>query len=313
MPSGIVLVLIVLAVGGSAFCVGLFLARTVASSVLLLEARQRVEAERAAEGGPIVAPPRGLRASPLARWLRALRDVALRHLGDTVRPLVTPRLGRWLQRRFVTLGRPDDRPEDFAAAMLCSALFFGLLALLALALLRRPLLPALAVAVLGLGFPLVWLRDQTLRRHRAIRRALPYHLDLLTLSVEAGLEFGQALGTVVERGQPGPLNEEIALTLKEMRLGKTREEALRALADRVQLAELTNFLSNLIQVDKLGTSLGRVLRIQSTQLRVARMHRAEKEANQAPVRLLLPLVACFFPTLFMILFGPIVYRFIYGG
>jgi len=313
MVSGIVLILIMLAVGGAAFCVAFFVARTVERSTLLFAARQRVQEQRELEAGPKVAAPRGLRASWVTRWAQALRDVALQRLGDTVRPLVTPRMARWLGKRFLTLGRPDYRPEDFAAAMLCSAAFFGLLALLALAMLRRPLLPALAVAVLGLGFPLVWLRDQTVRRHRAIRRALPYHLDLLTLSVEAGLDFGQALGTVVERGQPGPLNEEIALTLNEMRLGKPRDEALRALGERVQLAELTNFLSNLIQVDKLGTSLGRVLRIQSTQLRVARMHRAEKEANQAPVRLLLPLVLCFFPTLFMILFGPIVYRFMYGG
>lgn len=98
-----------------------------------------------------------------------------------------------------------------------------------------------------------------------------------------------------------------------MKLGKTREEGLRNLADRVQLIDVTSFVSTLIQADKMGTSLGKVLRIQSGQMRVMRAQQAEKAANEAPVKMLVPLVLCFFPTMFLILFGPIIYRMMYGG
>ena len=154
--------------------------------------------------------------------------------------------------------------------------------------------------------------DQIKKRQRKITRALPYNIDLLTLSVEAGLDFQAALGTVVDKGQPGPLIEEFNIMLNEIKLGKTRAEAMRNLADRIQLVEVSAFVSNLIQADRMGTSLGKVLRIQTNQLRIARTHRAETLANQAPVKMLLPLIGCIFPTVFLILFGPIVYRLMQG-
>jgi tight adherence protein C len=96
-------------------------------------------------------------------------------------------------------------------------------------------------------------------------------------------------------------------------MGKTREQALRNLADRCRFPPLSQFVSNLIQADKMGTGMGKILRIQSTQLRIARTQRAEKLAGEAPVKMLFPLIFCIFPTVFMILFGPIVYQFIQGG
>ncbi len=90
-------------------------------------------------------------------------------------------------------------------------------------------------------------------------------------------------------------------------------QALRNFADRVQMLDVSTFVSNIIQATKMGTTLGKVMRIQSAQLRIQRAQRAEKAANEAPIKMLLPLVLCFFPTLFMILFGPIIYRFMYGG
>jgi tight adherence protein C len=163
-------------------------------------------------------------------------------------------------------------------------------------------------ALLGWYYPHIWLRDQITKRHHAITRALPYNLDLLTLSVEAGLDFAQALGKVVEKGRQGPLVEEFRLVLRNLRLGKTREEGLRTMADRVQLPALTSFSSALIQADRMGTSLGKILRIQSTQLRIERTNRAEKLANEAPVKMLFPLITCIFPTVFMVLFGPIIFQ-----
>jgi tight adherence protein C len=165
----------------------------------------------------------------------------------------------------------------------------------------------------GAALPLLWLHDRIRARSRAIVRALPYAVDLLTLSVEAGLDFTAALSKVVEKGRRGPLAHELSLAIKELRLGKTREEALRNLARRVDLGALSSFVQALAQADRMGTPLGKVLRILSTQMRLERTQRAEKLANQAPVKLLLPLVLFIFPTLFLMLFGPIGYQVFLGG
>src|SRR5207253_8355173 len=125
-------------------------------------------------------------------------------------------------------------------------------------------------ALFGAFYPLIWLRDRVRARHFAIIRALPYNLDLLTLSVEAGLDFAAALGKVVEKGRKGPLSDELSITLKELKLGKTREEALRNLAARVEVQTLNSFVHALIQAAKMGTPLGETLRIISTQMRSER-------------------------------------------
>ena len=169
----------------------------------------------------------------------------------------------------------------------------------------------LAILLCG-AYPLIWLRDKINQRHHAIVRALPYNLDLLTLSVEAGLDFAAAIGKVVEKGRKGPMADEFALTLRELKLGKTREEALRNLSSRVDLPALSGFVNALIQADKMGTPLGKILRILSTQMRVERSQRAEKLANEAPVKMLFPLIGFIFPTIFIILFGPIAFSVFNG-
>ena len=223
---------------------------------------------------------------------------------------VLARMDGWL--------RKAGRPRDWSAGHLIAAMQAGAALFLG---------PGIAISFcLGLGvaagvasfaagaaYPLLWLRDRVRARHQAISRALPYDLDLLTLSVEAGLDFAAALAQVVEKGRPGPLADELALVLKELRLGKTREQALRNLAQRVDLPALTSFVQALVHADRMGTPLGKVLRILSTQLRVERTQRAEKLANEAPVKLLLPLVLFIFPTLFLMLFGPLLHQFVFEG
>jgi tight adherence protein C len=167
-------------------------------------------------------------------------------------------------------------------------------------------------SLVGAAYPLLWLKDQVKKRLLKIARALPYHLDLLTLAVEAGLDFTGALSKVVDRGRPGPLRDELQLVLKQLRLGRTREQALAEMMLRIGLPQLSQFVRALIQAEKMGTGLGSTLRIQAGQMRFDRSQRAEKLANQAPVKMLLPLVACIFPTVFMILFGPIVFALMFG-
>ena len=229
---------------------------------------------------------------------------------------------RWVpEKRLLQLetslkkaGKPLDlKGTEIVAFMELTALMFLVLGILICLWLDLNLLYALLFLLFGACYPLIWLRDKVKARHHAITRALPYNLDLLTLSVEAGLDFAAALGKVVDKGRKGPLSEELAITLRELKLGKTREEALRNLAARVDLQTLNTFVHALIQADKMGTPLGKILRILSTQMRIERTQRAEKLANEAPVKLLLPLIGFIFPTIFIMLFGPIAYQVFFGG
>lgn len=256
------------------------------------------------------AQPREAREPGLLGLLRA-----------TVLPLIAVESERWLPERWKALlekwleraGRPREltAPEMFALSELGFASFALMGVLLWASLDAWQFL--VAGPAFGAALPVIWLRDRVRERMHLVTRALPYSLDLLTLSVEAGLDFAAALGKVVEKGRAGPLRDELSLTLRELKLGKTREEAMRNLAARIDLPSLTSFVSSLLQADRMGTPLGKILRILATQMRVERTHRAEKLANEAPVKLLLPLVGCIFPTLFLMLFGPIVYSVFLGG
>lgn len=153
--------------------------------------------------------------------------------------------------------------------------------------------------------PGAWLRSVTTRRHRAIERALPYVLDLLTLSVEAGLDFMSGIKRILENRAVDPLGEELLRALRDVQVGKTRRDALRGLAARVQHPDVSSVVSSLVQADELGVSLGTILRIQADQMRSRRFQRAEKLAQEAPVKLLFPLIAFIFPAVFIVLLGPV--------
>ncbi len=154
-------------------------------------------------------------------------------------------------------------------------------------------------------YPISWLRRTLKRRHLSIMKALPFVLDLLTLSVEAGMDFMSALQRNCERRKLDPLNEELIRMTKEIQVGTSRRVALRNMADRVRQPDLKSVAFALIQADELGVSIGSILRIQSEQLRGRRFDRAEKLANEAPVKMLGPLMLCIFPAVFVILLGPI--------
>ncbi|RLB59451.1 MAG: type II secretion system F family protein [Deltaproteobacteria bacterium] len=251
--------------------------------------------------------------------IRALRKIVLRRLGTLNRRFIWPSYENHLRKRIIAAGGLGElQPEEILALQELSTVFFTIVGLMVVNFLRGDLKIDVGwwfvsvFIILGVFYPNIWLRDQVKKRHFKIIRELPYNMDLLTLSVEAGLDFQAAVATVVAKGKKGPLSDELNLMLRELRMGKTRMEALRNMADRVQLPALNQFVAALIQADRMGTSLGKVLRIQSTQMRVERTQRAEKLANEAPVKMLFPLIACIFPTVFMVLFGPIVYQLITG-
>ncbi len=162
-------------------------------------------------------------------------------------------------------------------------------------------------------YPSRWLSSSIKIRHNSIQRALPFVLDLLTLSVEAGLDFMSAMQRNIERRAIDPLGEELIRVIREIQLGKTRRQALRDMSVRVNLTDLRSVVNSLVQADELGVSVGSILRIQSDQMRQRRFERAERLANEAPVKMLFPLMIFIFPAVFLVLLGPVILRFIQQG
>jgi tight adherence protein C len=163
--------------------------------------------------------------------------------------------------------------------------------------------------IIGAIVPWVWLRDCEKKRKTSIRNGLPYALDLLTLAVEAGLDFTAALARIIRRQPNAALSQELGETLRQVQMGVPRAEALRALSNRVVMEEIFTVTSALIQADELGASLGPILRIQADQFRVRRAQAAEKAAMETPVKLLFPLICFFFPATFIMIFGPVLLKF----
>ncbi len=166
--------------------------------------------------------------------------------------------------------------------------------------------------VLFAAQPALWLNSTIKKRHKSIQKAMPFMIDLLTLSVEAGIDFMNALQRSLENRKTDPLTEELVRVNHEIQLGTSRRNALKNLARRVDMPDMRSFAYALIQADELGVSIGTILRIQSDQIRQKRFDRAEKMANEAPVKMLGPLMLFIFPAVFIVLLGPILSR-VAGG
>jgi tight adherence protein C len=173
-------------------------------------------------------------------------------------------------------------------------------------------MPPFFVAAMAVGFmlPDKLIADLKKRRFKQILRTLPGAVDVLSLSVEAGLDFQVAMQRFVERGTSGPLRDEFSTILNDMRLGKTRAEALKDLGRRVDIQEVGSFVSVLVQADQLGVPIGEVLRSQASVMRVQRFQRAEQEGARASQKLLVPLVLFIFPAVLIVILGPVVLHFI---
>jgi len=165
----------------------------------------------------------------------------------------------------------------------------------------------------GFVYPDIWLSDHTKKRNLAILKAMPFFLDIVTLSIEAGLNLTGALQKAVDKCKPGPLMVEINRVLRDVRAGKPRIEALRDLAERMDYAPISSLVSALVQGELMGSSLGPILRAQSDQRRTERFQRAEKLAMEAPVKMLGPLIMFIFPCTFIVIGFPIVVKFLTSG
>jgi tight adherence protein C len=187
----------------------------------------------------------------------------------------------------------------FGAALVLSLLFatalgFGFLPTLGL---------VVAASIAGYMAPNMYLYQQAYDRAEVMQRALPDAIDLLTISVESGLGFDAAIAQVA-RNTDGPLSEEFARMLQEMQIGRGRTEALRSMAERTNLPDLRGFVSAMVQADAFGIPIGQVLRVQSSEIRVKKRQWAEEQAQKVPVKILVPLVFCILPCLFIAVLGP---------
>jgi tight adherence protein C len=163
--------------------------------------------------------------------------------------------------------------------------------------------------VLGFLLPGIWLGQQIAKRKKAIVKALPDALDLLCICVEAGLSFDQAMQRLIEKWDD-PLSREFRRVLSDTRLGRPRRDAMKEMIERCGVDDVQTFIGAVIQAEQLGVSIGRILRIQSDQMRVRRRQRAEEEAQKAPIKMLFPMVFLIFPSLFVVILGPSVPRLI---
>ncbi len=165
------------------------------------------------------------------------------------------------------------------------------------------LLYLLLIGAAGFLLPDMWLKSLVSRRQDEVLKGLPNFLDMLCISVQAGLGFDAALQKVTEQ-KTGPLASEFGKVMQEMRMGKPRRTAMKDMADRLSINEVTVFTTAIIQAEMLGVSIGNVLQIQSQQAREARRMQAEEKAMKAPIKMLIPLVIFIFPVIFIIMLGP---------
>ncbi len=262
-----------------------------------------------AAGDPMVAayPPGTAPVGAESLRTRAVGPAA-RRIAAIGRTLTPNGAGAWLQRRLEYAGNPagwlpERVMEMQGIGLLVGALLGALLARLLGLGVSSLVGAALVAATVGFWLPFLLVYNLGSRRQDQIRRDVPEALDLLTLSVEAGLGFDAAL-VQVATSMPGPLAREFTRMLQEIQMGQRRADGLRGLAARTTVVELRTLATSLVQAADLGIPIGTVLREQAHQMRLRRRQYAEEQARKLPVKIVIPLVLCIFPALFIVVVGP---------
>jgi tight adherence protein C len=212
------------------------------------------------------------------------------------------------QHQLDVAGNPSGlTPPMFWMMRFGAMIGLGLLLLIVFIISRQPstyvVLGAIGGGVMGFMLPQMWLNSKISKRKQMIIKALPDALDLMSICVEAGLGFDQAMSKVNEKWD-NELSMAFGRVIREIQLGKTRREALRAMAESMEVPDVTTFAGAIIQADQLGVSISKVLKIQADQMRMKRRQRAQEKAQQAPVKMMIPLVTLIFPAIWIVLLGP---------
>lgn len=194
-------------------------------------------------------------------------------------------------------------------ALLTLAVVGGVIIFLLSANFAYAALAAIVLGLLGWVYPTkMWLERMARTRQEQISRALPYAIDLLTVAMQAGQDFGAAVRLFVNEGPKGPLRQEFSILLRQTELGKSRVEALKELDGRVQLPELKSCVSAIVQSTEMGSSVAATLKLQAEEIRRARFHRAERKAARAPSIMLIPIALFILPAVFIVIFTPVILR-----
>ena len=213
------------------------------------------------------------------------------------------------RKQLELAGNPGriDASTFFSLRFVAAGIFGAILFMLSLAsrTWSAPIkfLIVIVFTVIGYFFPTLWIRSRIDRRQKQVRKAMPDALDLLTICVEAGLGFDAAMSKVNEKWD-NELSIAFGRVIREIQLGKLRRDALKDMAERIGLAEMTSFVAAVIQSEQLGVSMAKVLRIQSDQMRMKRRQRAEEEAHKAPIKMIIPMGIFIFPSLMIVLLTP---------
>lgn len=235
---------------------------------------------------------------------------ALDGIGKFLMRLAPAEMVSNLEKKIIMAGRPYGLSAKNwfgiqAVATVALPLLIVFLMLQAKADIGKTILLAAAVCTMGVMIPNLILNGKIRDRQKSVLKTMPDVMDLLTVSVEAGLGFDAALSKVVDK-MPGTLSEEFKVLLQEIKVGKSRKEAMYQMAERIGIPDFRSFINAVIQADQLGVSLGRVLRIQSDQIRNNRRQRIQEKAMKAPIKMLIPMVVFIFPVIFIVLLGPTV-------
>ncbi len=223
---------------------------------------------------------------------------------------------RTYRRKLITAGLRDElTPDEFIAFKFFLILFFPLVGgfLKAGGFLDLSLPVIGLLGVFGWFFPDLWVNSRIKNRQNEILKSMPFIVDLLALSTEAGLDFIGSIGKVVDKAKSSPLVDEFSQLLKEIKVGSSRAEALREMAARVNMTEINSFSAILISADQMGAPIGRILRQQSDQLRVERLLRAERAGAAAAQKLQFPIIFFLLPAVLLMIGGPFFLSMIYGG
>ena len=239
---------------------------------------------------------------------RVLRP-AIERLGSMLSRSTPQKARQDLLARLELAGRPGNlTPEDFVAVRLVAAAIVAALGFLLGLLLANPVYLVIALAggaILGYYLPVIWLKQKVDGRRAEIQKALPDALDLMVICVDAGLGFDAALARVTDKFH-NALSDLLAKALREVSLGRPRLEALDEMGRNSGVEDLHNFMQAVIQSEQFGTGIGKILRIQADEMRRKRRQRAQERGAQATLKMMLPMVGCIFPTLWIVLLGPAV-------
>lgn len=251
--------------------------------------------------------------SPIINFSRPLiHNFALQH----ARRVKNKNYRKNVSRKILTAGLSSEINEDEFIGM---QILWGVLAPLVFCVLNFALqlnatyLYAFAISGVGLLYPHVYCSSQKKRRYTAVVCDLPFFIDLMALSTEAGLDFMGAMQRIVEKAEGSVLSDELQIVLKDIKIGSSRREALTRLADRLDIPEITSFVAVVRDADETGASIAQVLKDQSIQMRLERFVRAEKAGAKASQAMLIPMMFLILPAVFIMVFAPVILNFVYGG